>query len=103
MTDTMARPNRSETIDAPAVTWATPGNGLWVASRADDDGLTFLGFVEESLEEFVAVDGAGASLGRYPDLAAAQASFSMDDAAPIRDGWDAAGATLVRPSRLRLG
>ncbi|WP_413320123.1 hypothetical protein AA0Z99_05245 [Agrococcus sp. 1P02AA] len=89
MTDTLSPIRTHDAFDAPAasttqsdvstaprgMTWASPGNGLWVASRHDATGTTFLGFVEESLEEYLAVDGAGLSLGRFPDLRSAQAAF----------------------------
>lgn len=99
MTDTLARPHRTASSLDSAITWASPGNGLWVASRLDDEGAVFLGFVEESLEEFVAVDGTGASLGRHADLRSAQAAFSP---AALEPDWRAAGATVVPRSRLRL-
>ncbi len=102
MTDTLARPHRTASSLDTSITWASPGDGLWVASRLDEDGAVFLGFVEESLEEFVAVDGTGASLGRHAELASAQAAFSptADESTP--SGWRAAGATVVARSRLRL-
>lgn len=101
MTDTLALSHHAASSLDP-ITWASPGDGLWVASRLDDDGAVFLGFVEESLEEFVAVDGAGASLGRHADLATAQAAFSAigEDSTPT--GWRDAGATVVPRSKLRL-
>lgn len=87
----------------PSITWVSPGDDLWVASLHGDDGTTFLGFVELSLDEFLAVSGEGESLGRFPDLRSAQAAF---DAALPRTGadraWSRSGATVVKPSRLRL-
>lgn len=102
MTDTLARPHRTASPLDPSITWASPGDGLWVASRLDADGAVFLGFVEESLEEFVAVDGSGASLGRHADLEAAQAAFSPVALDSAQTDWRAAGATVVRRSKLRL-
>ncbi|GAA1418960.1 hypothetical protein [Agrococcus citreus] len=102
MTDTLARPHRTAAPLDPTITWASPGNGLWVASRLDDEGAVFLGFVEESLEEFVAVDGTGASLGRHTDLGSAKAAFSPIEHEAQRSDWRAAGATVVPRSRLRL-
>lgn len=52
--------------------WATPGDGLWVATRAEHGDVQFVGFVEQSLGDYVAVDGHGASMGRHEELAAAQ-------------------------------
>jgi hypothetical protein len=110
MTDTLARPEASAAAPDAApggISWASPGDGLWVASRAGVEGVTFLGFVEETLDEFVAVDGAGASLGRFADLGAAQASFATGSPSPaLTTGatrWADAGARLVAPSRLRFG
>ncbi|WP_072313484.1 hypothetical protein [Agrococcus sp. Marseille-P2731] len=77
LTALTVRTTQHDVVTAPhGLTWASPGNGLWVASRHDETGTTFLGFVEESLEEYLAVDGAGVSLGRFPDLRSAQAAFS---------------------------
>lgn len=121
MTDTLARPQASAAASASLdgratgararasarITWASPGDGLWVASRNGPEGTTFLGFVEETLEEFVAVDGAGASLGRFGDLPSAQAAFVSGDPSPALTtgpiSWVDAGASLVRPASLRFG
>jgi hypothetical protein len=121
MTDTLARPEVASraphSLDAPRadvrddasgrITWASPGTGLWVASRGDAEGTTFLGFVEETLEEFVAVDGAGASLGRFADLQSAQAAFATGSPSPAMTTgpirWADAGARVVAPSSLRFG
>ena len=110
MTDTLARPDASAAAPDSAqgvIAWASPGDGLWVASRTARDGVTFLGFVEETLGEFVAVDGAGASLGRFPDLRAAQGSFAAGSPSPALTTrtarWADVGARLVAPSRLRFG
>ncbi|ERG65438.1 hypothetical protein L332_13435 [Agrococcus pavilionensis RW1] len=121
MTDTMTRPE----VSAPGlhalderrgggrddasgrITWASPGSGLWVASRTDSEGTTFLGFVEETLEEFVAVDGAGRSFGRFSALREAQAAFAAGSPSPaLTTGpirWVDAGARVVAPSSLRFG
>lgn len=112
MTDTLIRPEVAvaapDTVAASGgITWASPGNGIWVASRSDSEGTTFLGFVEETLEEFVAVDGAGRSLGRFSDLRAAQASFAAGSPSPaLTTGpirWIDAGARVVSGSSLRFG
>lgn len=121
MTDTLARPDVSAPglgalherrvggrHDASArITWASPGDGLWVASRGGVEGTTFLGFVEETLEEFVAVDGSGASLGRFGDLRSAQAAFATGDPSPALTtapiSWVDVGASLVAPASLRFG
>ncbi|WP_306233401.1 hypothetical protein [Agrococcus beijingensis] len=34
--------------------------------------MQLLGFVERSLDDYIAVDGGGASMGRHADLASAQ-------------------------------
>ena len=121
MTDTLTRPE----VSAPAlrdlderragardeasarITWASPGDGLWVASRGGAEGTTFLGFVEQTLEEFVAVDGRGASLGRFGDLRSAQAAFAAGDPSPALTtgpiSWVDAGASVVALASLRFG
>ncbi|WP_156906091.1 hypothetical protein [Agrococcus lahaulensis] len=113
MTDTLARPEvsvaapDSVTGAAGAISWASPGSGLWVATRTDREGTTFLGFVEETLEEFVAVDGAGRSLGRFSDLREAQAAFAAGNPSPaLTTGpirWIDVGARVVTRSSLRFG
>lgn len=107
MTDTLApSTTASATLSsaqtALGVSWASPGEGLWVASRHEADGTIFLGFVEKTLDEYLVVDGEGTALGRFPDLRSAQAVLGADPspAAPQR-GWAHAGATVVPPSRLR--
>lgn len=68
--------NAAVDTDAVAgIVWATPGEDLWVATRTTDEGTAFLGFVERTFEEYVAVDGEGASLGRHRTLQAARAAF----------------------------
>ncbi|MBO1768695.1 hypothetical protein [Agrococcus sp. TF02-05] len=119
MTDTLTRPEASATAPATLaeaahavggssrITWASPGTGLWVASRGGVEGTTFLGFVEETLEEYVAVDGAGRSLGRFSDLRSAQAAFAAGSPSPaLTTGpipWIDAGARVVARSSLRFG
>jgi hypothetical protein len=119
MTDTLARsevtsraphsldvPRADARNDASGITWASPGDGLWVASRSGAEGTTFLGFVEETLEEYVAVDGAGASLGRFGDLRSAQAAFSTGHPSPALTtgpiSWVDAGASVVVPASARF-
>ena len=108
MTDTLTPMAPAGATSAP-VTWTSSGDGLWAASRCEPSGVALLGFVEQSLEEFVAVDSAGASLGRFADLETAQAAF-VSDRRPAQSSeratprnWSGVGATLVPPSRLRLG
>ena len=112
MTDTLARPEVSvaapDTADNPhgGISWASPGSGLWVATRTDREGTTFLGFVEETLEEFVAVDGAGRSLGRFSELGEAQAAFAAGSPSPALTTGPIrsidAGARVAAPSSLRF-
>ena len=47
MTDTLARPHRTASSLDTSITWASPGDGLWVASRLDEDGAVFLGWSED--------------------------------------------------------
>lgn len=88
---------------APSTTWASPGDDLWVASRPAARGLQFLGFVERSLDDFIAVDGSGTSMGRHADLAAAQravvAAHAPSGVAPA--SWSETGAPVLSVSALR--
>ncbi len=106
MTDTLARTTSAapSAESAAHVSWASPGEDLWVATRRDGDGTMFLGFVEKTLDEFLVVDGEGTARGRFPDLQSAQAVFAARDGrspAGAEHGWADAGATVVAPSRLR--
>ncbi|MCR8671646.1 hypothetical protein [Agrococcus sp. HG114] len=118
MTDTLARPapgaldpehpSATRSMPAPApIAWASPGAGLWVASRSGREGTTFLGFVEETLGEFVAVDGGVAPLARSGAPGAGRAPSASGRPPPAMTTgpipWVEAGARVVAPSRLRFG
>lgn len=81
------------------MTWVSPGDDLWVASLTDADGVHYLGFVERSLDDFIAVDGAGASKGRHADLRSAKAAVERASA-PVRD-WSETGAAVLTVRALR--
>lgn len=88
-----------------AVTWSTPSDDLWVASRSDAAGVHFLGFVERSLETYVAVDGTGAGLGRHASLDEGQhavlAAHGLSPASPASASWSAVGAPVLTVRDLR--
>lgn len=83
------------------LTWVSPGEDLWVASRMDGDGVHYLGFVERSLGEFIAVDGAGASRGRHGDLASAKAAVELACAPEAAGAWSETGARVLTVRALR--
>lgn len=86
------------------VTWTSPSDDLWVASSLESDGVRFLGFVEQSLDGFVAVDGEGAGLGRHLTLADAQDAVhpeSLTDDAADSATWSEAGAPVLSVRELR--
>lgn len=85
------------------INWASPGSDLWVASLTDAEGVHFLGFVEHSLDEYIAVDGAGASRGRHDDLDSAKRMVQAAHA-PVGGGtrsWSEAGAPVLTVRALR--
>jgi hypothetical protein len=86
-----------------SITWMSPGVDLWVASRSDDAGVHFLGFVERSLDDFVAVDGFGASVGRHADLNAAKRAVraANEPASTIPAHWSDTGAPVLTVRALR--
>jgi hypothetical protein len=84
-----------------SLSWVSPGADLWVASRSDAEGVHFLGFVERSLDDYVAVDGAGASLGRHPDLVSAKRAVRAADEPAAAAHWDEAGARVLTVRALR--
>lgn len=85
------------------VTWTSPSADLWVASSLDPEGVRFLGFVEQSLDGFVAVNGEGAGLGRHPTLADAQDSVQAESGAdPVGSPtWSESGAPVLSVRELR--
>ena len=79
MSQTLITEAPSSGVETPSsVTWTTPSADLWVASSLDAQGVRFLGFVEQSLDGFVAVDGEGAGLGRHETLAGAKAAVQAE-------------------------
>lgn len=93
----------SDRTPANPIDWISPGVDLWVASRSVADGVHFLGFVERSLDAFVAVDGAGASVGRHDDLESAQRAVARAHE-PIAAGstqWSGTGAPVLTVKALR--
>lgn len=98
MAQTLVQGTSSDRGLRGALTWASPGTGLWVASRNDPDGVHFLGFVERSLDGYVAVDGAGASVGRHGELDAAKRAVRIaNDPAH----WSDTGAPVLSARTLR--
>lgn len=93
----------SDRILAGSISWMSPGTDLWVASRSDDRGVHFLGFVERSLDAFVAVDGEGASVGRHADLQAAKRAVraANEPASAIPAHWSDTGAPVLTVRALR--
>lgn len=86
------------------VTWTSPSADLWVASSLDAQGVRFLGFVEQSLEAFVAVSGDGVSLGRHGSLAEAKHAVQSGSPAPApadTPSWSAVGAPVLSVRELR--
>jgi hypothetical protein len=67
---------------APAVTWARPDTGLWVASTTE----RYLGMVEERRTGFLASDDAGRVIGTFSRIADAQFAVAPNlDEASGRD------------------
>ena len=93
----------SDRIRPSSIAWLSPGADLWVASRSDHLGVHFLGFVERSLDGFVAVDGSGASVGRHADLQAAKRAVraSNEPVAAIPAHWSDTGAPVLTVRALR--
>lgn len=88
----------------PGATWISPSADLWVASRLDSEGVRFLGFVEQSLDGFVAVGGEGVGLGRHTTLTDAQSA--VQSASPVlaaseAQSWSAVGAPVLSVRELR--
>lgn len=88
---------------AARTTWASPGVDLWVASRPDREGVQFLGFVERSLGDFIAVDGGGVSMGRHADLGSAQRAVVAAHApsSVTASHWSETGAPVLSVRSLR--
>ncbi|SFS18210.1 hypothetical protein SAMN04487783_2569 [Agrococcus baldri] len=87
-----------------AVTWSSPSEDLWVASRSDAGGAHFLGFIERSLDLFHAVDGQGVGLGRHSRVDDARQAVLASDravAASAPESWSAAGAPVLAVRDLR--
>ncbi|MGC5075813.1 hypothetical protein [Agrococcus sp. DT81.2] len=86
-----------------SLTWISPGVDLWVASRSDADGVHYLGFVERSLDDYVAVDGTGASLGRHADLESAKRAVrgANEPTAATPAHWSDTGAPVLTVRALR--
>src|SRR5688500_6210727 len=86
-----------------SITWMSPGVDLWVASRSDDRGVHFLGFVERVFDDFVAVDGLGASVGRHTDLDAAKRAVraANEPVSAIPAHWSDTGAPVLTVRALR--
>lgn len=82
------------------VTWASPSSDLWVASVIDADGVRFLGFVERSLDDYLAVDGSGVSKGRYADLDSAKRAID-GVSVPTARHWSETGAPILTVRELR--
>lgn len=104
MSQTMVQGTTSSdhALRAP-LSWISPGVDLWVASRSDADGVHFLGFVERSLDDYVAVDGEGASVGRHSDLESAKRAVraANEPAAPAPAHWSETGAPVLTVRALR--
>jgi|GEM_PF-3882714 len=83
------------------VTWASPSSDLWVASVIDADGVRFLGFVERSLDDYLAVDGSGASKGRYADLDSAKRAIDGASVPAMARHWSETGAPILTVRELR--
>lgn len=84
-----------------SISWISPGIDLWVASRSDAEGVHFLGFVERSLDDYVAVDGEGASLGRHADLESAKRAVRAAHEPVAAAHWDETGAPVLTVTALR--
>ncbi len=85
------------------VTWVSPSSDLWVASHIEPDGVHFLGFVERSLGDYIAVDGSGASKGRHPDLASAKRAVdgAFEPTSTAARRWSETGAPVLTVRALR--
>ncbi|WP_405216565.1 hypothetical protein [Agrococcus sp. Ld7] len=86
MSQTLITEAPSLAVETPSsVTWTSPSADLWVASSLDAQGVRFLGFVEQSLDGFVAVGGEGAGLGRHETLADAKTAVQAEcpEASPV--------------------
>jgi hypothetical protein len=93
----------SEGATSHPVTWASPSSDLWVASLIDHDGVHFLGFVERSLGDYIAVDGSGASKGRHADLASARRALddAFEPSSRAARRWSDTGAPVLTVRALR--
>jgi len=76
----------TDAAHASRLAWARPETVLWTASEPTPHGAVSAGFVQQLGERFVAVDGLGAALGGFDDLAVAQQAVA------------AAVATTLAPS-----
>lgn len=106
MSQTLVRGTTSSdrTLRAP-LSWISPGVDLWVASSSGLDGVRFLGFVERSLDDYVAVDGEGVSVGRHGDLESAKRAVRAANEpaapAPAPAHWSDTGAPVLTVRALR--
>lgn len=94
----------TDAVDGAVTTplsWISPGVDIWVASRSDADGVHFLGFVERSLDEYVAVDGEGASVGRHGDLESAKRAVRAANEPDAAARWGETGARVLTVRALR--
>ena len=101
MSQTMVQGTASSLLEHGGMTWASPGVDLWVASRRDAGGVHFLGFVERSLDDFIAVDGEGASLGRHADLESAKRAVRVAHEPAVPARWSDTGALVLTVRALR--